>query len=112
MSRPQSVRLRLFRLHHRQGRLWVGTFGGVCRLAGERFVLVEELPHPHYVRCIYEDQQGHLWFAVRHKGVFRFDGENYTRFTQADGLCCDDVMAICQDLHAVTFFAGPLPATA
>ncbi len=45
------------------------------------------------VKVIYQDTQGWIWFGTE-RGLFRFDGINYTRFTTSEGLAEDQITAI------------------
>ncbi len=45
------------------------------------------------VNVIYQDPKGWIWFGTN-KGLFRFDGINYTRYTISEGLAMDQVTAI------------------
>ncbi len=68
------------------------------------FTLRAQTPflHPHQlfkgredytVSRIYQDPKGWIWFGTD-KGLFRFDGINYTRFTTSEGLAEDQITAI------------------
>lgn len=43
------------------------------------------------------DREGNIWFEASGEGVYRYDGKAFTNFTEADGLCSNDVSAILQD---------------
>ena len=45
-----------------------------------------------YIRDIYEDRDGNVWFATD-QGVQRYDGYSWTNYTTADGLADDEVFA-------------------
>jgi len=45
------------------------------------------------VNVVYQDLKGWIWFGTD-KGLFRFDGINYTRFTTSEGLADDNITAI------------------
>jgi ligand-binding sensor domain-containing protein len=48
------------------------------------------------VNTIFQDREGFLWFGTN-KGLFRFNGKNYHRFTTSDSLPDNQVTAIAQD---------------
>jgi ligand-binding sensor domain-containing protein/serine phosphatase RsbU (regulator of sigma subunit) len=50
------------------------------------------------VNVIYQDPEGWIWFGTD-RGLFRFDGINYTRFTTQEGLADDQITAINSDQH-------------
>lgn len=43
------------------------------------------------------DSKGNMWFTTTKEGIFRYDGTSFTNFTEADGLCSNDVSAIIED---------------
>jgi ligand-binding sensor domain-containing protein/serine phosphatase RsbU (regulator of sigma subunit) len=45
------------------------------------------------VNVIYQDPKGWIWFGTD-KGLFRFDGINYSRFTISEGLAQDQITAL------------------
>jgi ligand-binding sensor domain-containing protein len=49
------------------------------------------------VFAIAEDAAGHLWFGTRDSGVWRYDGERLTQFTERDGLAGSLVWTIYRD---------------
>jgi len=73
--------------------LWYGTYKGAYRLDG--------LPIPGQdigpVNLMRAAADGAIWFAAsgnNGRGVFRFDGTNFTHFTTTNGLPGDDVRGI------------------
>ncbi len=50
-----------------------------------------------YVVDIFEDSKGHLWFGSISRGVARYDGEQLTYLTEADGLPGNRVTSINED---------------
>ena len=83
----------------RQGRVWVATDAGLCRVAGDRCVTDfggKPLPaKPAY--CIHEDRDGVLWFGTR-LGLFSITPAGATRLlTSRDGLREDRVFHVEED---------------
>lgn len=56
------------------------------------------------VRSMLHDSRGHYWFGSWNQGVARYDGENLTYFTKADGLIDDQVRSIREDRHGIVWF--------
>lgn len=56
------------------------------------------------VRSILEDSQGNYWFGSWSEGVCRFDGEQFTYFTQKDGLTDGQVRRMFEDGRGVVWF--------
>lgn len=49
------------------------------------------------VHCIIEDKDGNIWFGTTGKGVYRYDGKEFTQFTEKDGLSNNVVWSILED---------------
>ena len=49
------------------------------------------------VKCRLQDRDGNLWFSVDGEGVYRYNGESFTNFTTADGLCNNEAGDMIQD---------------
>ena len=52
---------------------------------------------PNLITAIRRDRTGRLWFGTQGRGICRFDGNHFTRFTTADGLATDEVRALLAD---------------
>ncbi len=70
-----------------EGKLWIGTWNGICRLEENgkfhRYGPEHGLSHK-MVLCIVEDpKSGDLWIATM-RGLNRFSGGKFTSFTQTD----------------------------
>jgi len=92
-----------------RGVLWIGNNGlGVLRYDGRS---LSNFTQQHglslkdkgaaeslgRVFAIAEDAAGHLWFGTRDSGVWRYDGERLTQFTERDGLTGSLVWTIYRD---------------
>lgn len=89
-----------------RGNLWFGG-DGASRYDGEsleHFPVNEEFGVS--IRGMTEDQAGNVWFATS-GGLSKYDGESFTRFTEADGLASDGVWSIAID-RSGTIWAGTL----
>lgn len=76
----------------KQNRIWVGTFGaGVARLEGEQWTRLTLANN--YVNALALDASGHPWVATN-EGAFFYDGQNWTRLSQATGLASNRVSAL------------------
>jgi ligand-binding sensor domain-containing protein len=50
-----------------------------------------------YIRSIFEDSKGNLWFGTLGEGVVRYDKKTLTYFSEPDGFKCSTVYAINED---------------
>ncbi len=51
----------------------------------------------HWVRNIFQDKNGNLWFATNHYGVMRYDGNTLEYFSEEDGFGAGRVNDIVED---------------
>ena len=99
-------------LQDRQGDLWFGTEGGLCRYDGVTFTTYTARDGLVYdwVYALLEDRDGDLWVGTGAAkfgpggALVRFDGTNFTAFTEADGLPASPVMALLQDQRGDLWF--------
>jgi ligand-binding sensor domain-containing protein len=47
--------------------------------------------------CGVVDQEGNLWFGTNTKGLFRYDGDSFTNFTEENGLSNNRVSSLLED---------------
>ncbi|HAI77104.1 MAG TPA: hypothetical protein DCM08_12740 [Microscillaceae bacterium] len=81
------------------GSTWLGTAGeGLVQIRKEAtkvYTTAQGLAD-EYVRSIFKDQDGYLWFGT-FEGVSRFKGGAFKNFDEEDGLANNAVFAITQD---------------
>lgn len=58
-----------------------------------------------YVRRIFQDSRGHLWFGTNTDGVCRYDGEGFTCFSTDQGLPGTQVTGILEDRNGNMWFS-------
>jgi signal transduction histidine kinase/ligand-binding sensor domain-containing protein/CheY-like chemotaxis protein len=76
----------------RDGALWIGTVGGVCRIEGARCVAIDGLKFN--ARGFHQSADGALWIAGN-RGLFRYDRDGGTKqWTKRDGLSSDFLTSI------------------
>jgi ligand-binding sensor domain-containing protein len=66
------------------------------------FTTKEGLSH-NVVSCITEDKYGNLWFGTTGGGVNKYDGKNFTHFTEKQGLG-NDILSILEDKKGNLWF--------
>ncbi len=49
------------------------------------------------VHCIIQDKDGNIWLGTTGEGVYRYDGKEFTQFTEKDGLSNNSVWSIIED---------------
>jgi len=85
----------------RDGSLWIGTqSSGVIHVVGGKFIpysVHEGLLNP-FVRCIFEDSKGAVWFGTL-GGLARWRDGRFDGFTVRDGLADNNVQAIAEDFQ-------------
>lgn len=57
-----------------------------------------------YIRRIFQDNLGHLWFATTNDGVVRYDGRSFTYFNAGNGFGSDWVSSVAQDASGALWF--------
>ena len=83
----------------RNGRLWVGTAGGLARLEGARFQARTGAEHDaerRSVRCIFEDREGNLWLGTEN-GLIRLRDDVFRVYGEDEGLPDDEPSAVHED---------------
>ena len=51
----------------------------------------------NWVTCATMDKSGHIWFGTFGQGISRFDGKDFTNFSEANGLIADMISSILED---------------
>ncbi|MBI2503239.1 MAG: hypothetical protein HYW07_08395 [Candidatus Latescibacteria bacterium] len=77
-----------------EGRLWIGTEEGVKQYNGSQFTALATPGGK--VTCAGSYRDG-VWFGVQGGEVRRYDGEQCTTFTTADGLASNWVQDFLED---------------
>ena len=88
-------------MEDKAGSLWFGTRRGVSKFNGSSFINFP-LQFPtanglsdNDVSNIIEDKSGEIWFGTNRSGVSRFDGKNFIRITEDEGLSFNNVSRSC-----------------
>jgi signal transduction histidine kinase/ligand-binding sensor domain-containing protein len=83
----------------RHGNLWVGTFAGLTQFKDGRFINYDAAAGSPkgYVRAIYEDPDGVLWFGTYGDGLVRYKEGKFFNYRVEHGLFNNGVFAILED---------------
>ncbi|MBL7891535.1 MAG: PAS domain-containing protein [Bacteroidia bacterium] len=86
-------------MEDRKGTLWVGTEKGLCSFDGKGFTKFGSFTGLKLqVASMVEDESGNLWLgSFSGGGLTRFDGQNYTNISEADGLISNTVYLLIVD---------------
>jgi ligand-binding sensor domain-containing protein/signal transduction histidine kinase len=90
-----------------RNRIWIGTSWGISIYENGSFSnLTDEMSLFRRVRAIHENTlTGEYWVATYGEGLIRIYDSGYKRYTTADGLTNQIVMAIAQDREGRLWFA-------
>jgi signal transduction histidine kinase/CheY-like chemotaxis protein/streptogramin lyase len=82
------------------GYLWLGSYGGLTRFDGIRFVTFNKSNTPEFehntVQVLLKDRSNRLWIGSS-KGLLLYDHGKFKRFSSKDGLTSNNIMSLYQD---------------
>ncbi len=81
-------------LKDRRSWLWFGTGEGVCTWTGEHLLRWQLPSGKGFVLSLAEDKYGRLWVGTNGDGLYCYDGKNWKRWTQRQGLPANLVVQI------------------
>lgn len=98
------------------GTIWAANSLGIYRQEGDAFVPFE-LPIASEEITSYSitkgrgslrlhDSKGNYWFGVDGYGAIKYDGESFTRLSQEDGLCSNNISSILEDKNGNIWFTS------
>jgi ligand-binding sensor domain-containing protein/signal transduction histidine kinase len=105
---PENLVNSLVQTH--DGYLWVGTFGGLARFDGLRFVTFgvhnSDAFANNRIGNLFEDRTGDLWIGTDSAGLTRFHLGHFTQYTAQEGLRSADVSGAAEDALGNLWFGG------
>lgn len=83
----------------REQNLWLGTYDGISQFKDGKFINFSEVENSPkgFVRAIYEDADGVLWFGTYGDGLVRYKDGNFFNYRVEHGLFNNGVFAILED---------------
>ena len=83
----------------RDGALWLGTFDGLAKFSNGKFTNFADIENSPkgFVRAIYEDPEGVLWFGTYGDGLVRMRDGKFFNYRVEHGLFNNGVFAILED---------------
>ena len=79
----------------RAGNLWVGTYGGLSRRDGDRFVDLK-MDDRDWVWCLFEDRENDLWVGMNN-ALVRLRDDKFSSFGRPEGFPGDEPIVVRQD---------------
>lgn len=91
----------------KNGNIWFGTRGGTCWFDGKQFRSLDPAAtQPHNVSQIIKDRDENLWFCTYGEGIFRYDLNTFTNYSEKDGLILNWIRSATQDAKGNFWFAS------
>jgi ligand-binding sensor domain-containing protein/signal transduction histidine kinase len=88
-------------LQTRDGYLWLGTYGGLARFDGVRFVVYDsgntESLHNNGIQALCERRDGSLWIGTNGGGLTQYHDGEFSSYGTLDGLPSDIVRVLYED---------------
>lgn len=78
---------------------------GLCNCAVAQLLHEQPSQISEYIREVFQDRDGDLWFGTNGDGVCRYDGKSLTYLNVKDGLAGSAIRGIVQDRRGALWFA-------
>ena len=86
----------------KDGKLWIGTYAGLFKYDGVKFVCFQDISSVKSVNCLYVDEEGRLWVGTNDNGVTIFINEDAVNVVDdQNGLLSNSVKKIVCDLSLI-----------
>ena len=89
----------------KDGTMWIGTYGGLYRFNGSKFVLIDNLNTVRSIQCLFVDEEDRLWVGTQDAGftLMNIDMTFVTRDLDS-GLPSNSVKCISRDSNGYYYF--------
>ncbi len=89
----------------RDGSMWIGTYGGLFRFNGSRFVLMDNLQSVRSVQSLFVDEDDRLWAGTQDAGVTLLNIDmSWRTLDMSTGLPSNSVKCISRDSNGLYYF--------
>ena len=89
----------------RDGTMWIGTYGGLFRFNGEKFVLIDDLQSVRSIQSLYVDDEDRLWAGTQDAGVTLLNIDmSWRTLDMSNGLLSNSVKCISRDSNGLYYF--------
>ena len=97
----------------KDGYMWVGTYSGLYKYDGVRFIDANVDSRIKNVMCLFTDERGRLWIGTNDSGVFCYDIEEdkVEAYDSTRGIAADSVRSIGEDKEGNIYIGTVLAAS-
>ncbi len=92
----------------RKGNTWIGDFGSGLFCINKKKEIKNFNTQNGFasnnIASVFEDSKGNIWMGTSDAGVIKYNGTNFTSYSQKDGLADNFVWSITEDDHNNMFF--------
>ena len=89
------------------GKVWAATRGGLSYWENEGFQQIgPEEETSISISGLFEDNEKNLWFTTFGKGIYRYDGNEFTNFRSDQGLISDWIRSGAEDMNGNFWFSS------
>ncbi len=88
------------------GTMWVGTYGGLYRFNGSKFVLIDDIKNVRAVQALYVDSEDRLWAGTQDAGVTLLNiDKSFLTLDMSTGLPSNAVKSIISDSNGLLYIS-------
>ena len=92
-----------------KGRVWFGTHYGIGLIEGDKVSKVDigtDDAGTNIIESIEEDRDGNIWFATRGGGALIYDGSEFKKITDQNGLSSNGLFSLYRDSNNIMWIGG------
>ncbi len=89
----------------KDGQMWIGTYGGLYRFNGSKFVLIDNIKAVRSIQTLYVDNDDRLWAGTQDSGLTLLNIDmTYVTLDMDTGLPSNSVKCISRDSNGYYYF--------